>query len=93
VFRSPALRSGYRPRMAADREDPAEPVPDTALATGNDDGDPGEPLGAGTLDPEERAVLADLRRDSGDDVVIDAAEDSPAMEAAVEDDSVVRGED
>jgi hypothetical protein len=79
--------------MAADREDPAGPVPDTALATGNDDGEPGAPLGAGTLDPEERAVLADLRRDDGDDVVTEAEEDSRAMEAAVEDDSVVRGAD
>ncbi|WP_158228217.1 hypothetical protein [Pseudonocardia sp. MH-G8] len=39
--------------MASDREYPAQPVPDTALATGNDDGEPGEPLGVSTLDAEE----------------------------------------
>ena len=72
---------------------PDEPTPDTALATGNDDGRPGEPLGAGTLDPEERAVLADLQNPDGEDVVTEAEEDTQAMQAAVEDDSVVRGED
>jgi hypothetical protein len=79
--------------MASDHEDPAQPVPETALATGNDDGEPGEPLGAGTLDAGERAMLDDLRRGSGNDVVTHAAEDSPAMESAVEDDSIVRGLD
>lgn len=79
--------------MASDREDRAQPVPETALAMGNDDGEPGEPLGAGTLDTDERAMLDGLRRVSGNDVVTHAAEDSPAMESAVEDESVVRGLD
>jgi hypothetical protein len=79
--------------MTTDPEDHTpEPLPDTALATGNDDGSPGEPLG-GPLDPEERAVLDDLRRSGGEDVVTDAEEDSQAMVDAVEDDSVVRRED
>jgi hypothetical protein len=69
------------------------PLPDTALATGNDDGSPGEPLGDGSLDPEERAVLDDLRHGDGEDVVTDAEEDSQAMVDAVEDDTVARGED
>jgi hypothetical protein len=72
---------------------PDEPTPDTALATGNDDGAPGEPLGRGTLDPEERAALAELRNPSGPDVVTEAEEDTQAVQDAVEDDSVVRQED
>jgi hypothetical protein len=76
--------------MAAD---PQDPVPDTALATGNDDGSPGERLDARPLDPEERAVLDELRRGGGEDVVTEAEEDSQAMIDAVENDSVVRGED
>jgi hypothetical protein len=84
------MQSGYRPRMAAD---PDDRLPDTALATGNDDGEPGEQLGGGTLDPEEQAVLDDLRRGGGQEVVTEAEEDTRAMQDAVEDDSVVRGED
>lgn len=72
-----------------DPED-SEVLPDTAMATGNDDGTPGDRLGDGTLDPEERAVLQHLRDDSGEDVVGEAEEDSPAVEQAVEADSVVR---
>jgi hypothetical protein len=79
--------------MTADPDRASGPVPETALATGNDDGSPGERLGDGTLDPEERAVLDDLRQGRGEDVVTDAEEDSQAMQDAVEDDSVVRGED
>lgn len=74
-----------------DPED-SEVLPDTAMATGNDDGTPGDRLGDGTLDPEERAVLQHLRDDSGEDVVGEAEEDSPAVEQAVEADSVVREE-
>ena len=78
--------------MTADPDD-REPLPDTAMATGNDDGTPGEQLGDGTLDPEEQAVLEHLQHGGGDVVVSDAVEDSQAMEDAVDDDSVVRGED
>jgi hypothetical protein len=65
-----------------------ESTPDTAMATGNDDATPGE-LRRGPLDPEERAVLADLRS-GGEQVVTEAEEDSSAMAEAVENDSVVR---
>jgi hypothetical protein len=68
-------------------------LPDTALATGNDDGLPGDRLGDGTLDPDERALLDHLRHGGGGRVVTTAAEDSRAMEDAVENDSIVLGED
>jgi hypothetical protein len=67
--------------------------PDTALATGNDDGRPGDRLGDGTLDPDEQAVLDHLRHGGGNRVVTTATEDSRAMEDAVENDSIVLGED
>ncbi|WP_219416784.1 hypothetical protein [Pseudonocardia nigra] len=76
--------------MSDERADDGTPVPDTAMATGNDDGEPGEPLGPDALDPEERNVLDGLRRGGGEQVVSEAEEDSPAMRAAVEDDSVLR---
>jgi hypothetical protein len=68
------------------------PVPDTAMATGNDEGRPGELLGESTLGPEEQAVLDDLRHGGGDDVVNQAQEDSPAMERAVENDVPLPGD-
>lgn len=64
-------------------------VPDTAMATGNDDSPPGD-VPRGPLDAEERAVLAELRQGGGEPVIGTAAEDSPAVERAVQDDSVVR---
>ena len=64
-------------------------LPDTAMATGNDDGEPGEQLG-GPLDEQEQAMLAGLTAPHDDPVVVhDAVEDSPAYARAVEDDSVV----
>jgi hypothetical protein len=78
--------------MTAD-PDELTPVPDTAMATGSDDGNPGEPLGAGTLDAEEQAVLDDLRRGGGEPVVTLADEDSRAWADAVEDGCIVRGLD
>jgi hypothetical protein len=79
--------------MATDPESGGAPAPDTGMATGNDEGRPGEVLGDGTLDAEEHAVLDELRRGGGDVVVTDAEEDSAAVERAVEDDAPVRGED
>ena len=81
--------------MAADRDATPrspDPTPDTAMATGSES-EPGDRLGDGTLDPQERAVLDDLRHGGGDVAVTEAEEDSQAMADAVEDDTVVRDED
>ncbi|MCU1665725.1 MAG: hypothetical protein QOI36_2182 [Pseudonocardiales bacterium] len=78
--------------MATDSENGCAPVPDTAMATGNDEGEPGERLGDGTLDPGEQAVLDELRQGGGEAVVSEAEEDAPAVERAVEDDTPVSGE-
>jgi hypothetical protein len=78
--------------MATESENGCASLPDTGMATGNDEGEPGEHLGDGTLDPEEQAVLDDLRRGDGDVVVTEAAEDSPAVQRAVEDDTPVPDE-
>lgn len=85
-----ALR-GTGSRMATDPGND-DTAPATGMATGNDEGTPGERLGNRTLDPEEQAVLEDLREGGGDIVVTDAEEDSPAVERAVEDDTPVPGE-
>lgn len=77
--------------MTTDQEN-GTPVPDAAMATGNDEDRPGELLGEGTLDPEEQAVLDDLRRDDADDVVTQAQENSPEMERAVENDAPLPGD-
>jgi hypothetical protein len=63
------------------------------MATGNDDGRPGEQPRGGPLDPDEQALLDGLRHNGGEQVVTAAAEDSAAMADAVDDDSVVRGTD
>jgi hypothetical protein len=68
-------------------------LPDTAMGTGNDDGRPGERLGGGPLDDQEHALLDKLRHDDRKPVVTKAEEDTRAMWEAVEDDSVVLGED
>jgi len=62
------------------------PVPDTAMATGSEDGEPGEQPDGRLLRPDERAVLADL---AGSADAIKAVEDSPATARAAKDDSVL----
>ncbi len=62
------------------------PVPDTAMATGSEDGEPGEQSDARPLRPDERAVLADFVGSAG---ATNAVEDSPAAARAAEDDSVL----
>lgn len=62
------------------------PVPDTAMATGSEDGEPGEQLDERPLRPDERAVLADF---AGSADGTKAVEDSPAAARAVKDDSVL----
>ncbi len=62
------------------------PVPDTAMATGSEEGEPGEQSDAPPLGPDERAILADFA-ESAD--VTKAVEDSPAAARAAKDDSVL----
>lgn len=68
-----------------------ETLPDTAMASGSDAGEPGEHLGGGSLRPDERRLLEDLERDvpggtdrgeGGDDEsVVEAAEDEAPLPA------------
>jgi hypothetical protein len=60
-------------------------LPDTAMASGNDY-EPGVPPAA--LDPEERAVLQELQRADGPDVVGVADEDRLEYADAVADETV-----
>jgi hypothetical protein len=60
-------------------------LPDTAMASGNDY-QPGVP--PGPIDPEERAVLDDLKQADGPDVIGVADEDRPEYAAAVADETV-----
>jgi hypothetical protein len=66
----------------------SDPLPDTAMATGNDDGTPGE-RAAAPLGEEERALLDALRDTGGEDVVTDADVDDPALARAVDDGTAV----
>lgn len=63
-----------------------DPVPDTAMGTGSDAGEPGERPDERPLRPDEWAVLAEP---AGAAEVTEAAEDSPAAARAVRDDSVL----
>jgi hypothetical protein len=65
-------------------------TPDTAMATGNDEGDPGEQRDAGPLDAEEQQLLATLEAPDGTPAT-PAVEDSPAVAAAVDDDAPLPG--
>jgi hypothetical protein len=68
---------------------PDEPtVPDTAMATGSDAGEPGDRSAGPPLDASERALLRNLIEGSdAPDVVQDAPEDSPAAAQAAADDA------
>jgi hypothetical protein len=68
--------------MSAPDEDPE--VPDTAMATGNDEGEPGEHLRL-PLTPEEQRLLEELEKPT-DAPSEPAVEDSPEVAAAVDDD-------
>jgi hypothetical protein len=64
-------------------------IPDTAMATGNDEGEPGE-RDRTPLTPEERALLQEL--ESPDDTpAAPAVEDSPEVAAAVDGDAPLPG--
>jgi hypothetical protein len=62
------------------------PVPDTGMATGSEDGDPGEQPGERPLRPDKSTLLADL---PGSADAITAVEDSAAAARAAADDSVL----
>ena len=65
-------------------------TPDTAMATGNDAGEPGERPAGGPLTGEEKQLLKKLRK-SGDGSAQPAVEDSPAAAAAAADDAPLPG--
>ncbi|MDQ3904237.1 MAG: hypothetical protein M3300_02015 [Actinomycetota bacterium] len=67
-----------------------DPVPDTAMATGSEDGEPGDQPDARPLTPDESALLADLQ---GSPDVTTAVEDSATAARAVANDSVLPAED
>jgi len=67
--------------------DPNDPVPDTAMASGTDAGEPGGHLGPADLSPDEERLLAELQgsrsgaAESPDDVLqeLRAAEDEAPL--------------
>ncbi len=68
-------------------ESPESTLPDTAMATGNDEGEPGE-RHVGPLDAEDRELLEALEHPEGGSAA-PAVEDSPEFAAAVADDAPV----
>jgi hypothetical protein len=64
-------------------------IPDTAMATGNDDGEPGQP-DTRPLAPDERQLLEALEQPA-DGPAEPAVEDSPEVASAALDDSAVPG--
>ena len=69
-------------------DDACDPVPETGMATGNDDGEPGE-VSRAPLDAGERELLDRLEHAGGEAVITEAEEDTPEVARAVEEDSVV----
>ena len=65
---------------------PETAIPDSAMDTGSDAGEPGERLGGQDLAPDEERLLAELARDV-DDPSTDAPEDSVAALRAAEDET------
>ena len=59
-------------------------LPDTAMASGSDAGEPGEHLGPAALRPDERRLLEALERDAADPAT-GPAEDPVAAVRAAED--------
>jgi hypothetical protein len=79
--------------MPMDRDD----LPDTAMASGSDAGEPGEHLGPADLGPDERRLLQELARDvdrtAADpdvDLLTEAAEDEAPLpeEGGAQDDGL-----
>jgi hypothetical protein len=71
-----------------DRFDPA--LPDSAMASGTDAGEPGEHLGPADLLPDEQRLLSELERGAGG--APGAAEDSSAAVEAAEDEAPLPAE-
>ena len=71
--------------------DPDRSVPDSAMDSGSDAGEPGNHLGLGDLDADEERLLAALERDAVDPHT-DAPEDSEAAVRAAEDEGPLPGE-
>jgi hypothetical protein len=70
--------------MSASDEHPE--IPDTAMATGNDEGEPGERRNGQPLSADEQQLLE--RLETPDDVpAAPAVEDSPEVASAVDDDA------
>ena len=75
-----------------DRDD----LPDTAMASGSDAGEPGEHLGPADLGPDERRLLQALERDvdptpaEDADLLVEAAEDETPLpeEGGTQDDGL-----
>jgi hypothetical protein len=67
-----------------DRFDPA--LPDSAMASGTDAGEPGEHLGPADLLPDEQRLLSELEQGAGD-APGGAAEDTDATAEAAEDEA------
>lgn len=65
---------------------PDDTTPDTAMATGNDEGEPGDRPAGGPLTEDERQLLEELETPA-DGPAQPAAEDSPAVAAAAVDDA------
>ncbi|SDY37284.1 hypothetical protein SAMN05661080_03261 [Modestobacter sp. DSM 44400] len=70
--------------MSASDEHPE--VPDTAMATGNDEGEPGEQRASGPLSADEQQLLEQLETPD-DTPAAPAVEDSPEAAAAADDDA------
>jgi hypothetical protein len=64
-------------------------LPDTAMATGNDEGEPGQP-DTRPLERDERRLLKELKK-SADGTGEPAVEDAPEMASAAADDSPLPG--
>ena len=69
----------------------SDEIPDTAMATGNDEGEPGEP-DTRPLDAEERRLLEALEQPA-EGTAEPAVEDLPEVAAAIADGSTLPSED
>jgi hypothetical protein len=70
---------------------PDTALPDSAMASGSDAGEPGEHLGPADLLPDEQRLLSALERDV-DDPRTDAPEDSDLAAGAAEDERPLAAE-
>jgi hypothetical protein len=77
--------------MSTPGPDDCSTVPDTAMGTGSDAGEPGERVDPGDLRPDERALLDELRSADPDEGR-PAVEDTPEAARAARDDTVLPAE-